>query len=115
MAGGGKKRISIKEYQGSSNVAKTSTVTFEIPADNGHSANVPVWLNTRPYPVRYVADREDRKLRCVVKTAAGNQTLGQAELKLLKSNASQKEFIYGADVPVPADYKGETVVEIFNR
>lgn len=115
VAGSGKKTINIKEYQGDNKEAKISTVTFDIPADNGHSANVPVWLNTRPYPVRYVADREDRKLRCVVKTAAGNQTLGQAELKLLKSNASQKEFIYGADVPVPADYQGETVVEIFNR
>ena len=115
VAGSGKKTVSIKEYQGNAKDPKISTVTFEIPADNGHSANVPVWLNTRPYPVRYVADREDRKLRCVVKTAGEKKTLAQAELKLLKSNAAQKEFIYGADIPVPADYQGETVVEIFNR
>ncbi|HNL55372.1 MAG TPA: hypothetical protein PKI36_13245, partial [Turneriella sp.] len=115
VAGSGKKTVSIKEYQGNAKDPKISTVTFEIPADNGHSANVPVWLNTRPYPVRYVADREDRKLRCVVKAAAGNQVLGQGELKLLKSNTAQKEFIYGADIPVPSNYEGETVVEIFNR
>ncbi len=115
VAGSGKKTISLKEFQGNAKDPKISTVTFEIPADNGHSANVPVWLNTRPYPVRYVADREDRKLRCVVKAAVVNQSLGQAELKLLKSDAAKKEFIYGADIPVPADYQGETVVEIFNR
>lgn len=115
VAGSGKKSITLKEYEGNTSDPKISTVTIEIPADDGHSANVPVWLNTRPYPVRYVANREDRKLRCVVKAAAGNQILGEGELKLLKSNATLKEFIYGADIPVSSDYEGETVVEIFNR
>lgn len=115
VAGSGKKTVSIKEQQGNAKEPKVSALPLEIVEDSGHSANVPVWWNTLPYPVRYVANREDRKLRCVLKAAHGNQVLGQGELKLLRSNSAQKEFIYGIDIPIPADYEGETIVEIYNR
>jgi hypothetical protein len=36
-------------------------------------------------------------------------------LKLIKKDDVKKEYIYGVDVPVSADYKGQTVVNIFGK
>lgn len=115
VAGNGKKTVTIKEYEDGATTPRVSTLHFELSVDNGHSANVPVWMNTRPYPVRFVANKPDRKLRCRVKAADGLRVIGEGNLNLMRGDATKGEHIYGADIPLPADYRGETIVDIFDR
>jgi hypothetical protein len=115
VVGSGPKQVTVKEFISKSEVPVTTVLTFDAPKDDGHSANIPVWMNTKPYPVRYVSNNPAKNLRCVLRSAADGAFLGEGALKLIKKDDVKKEYIYGVDVPVSADYKGQTVVDIFGK
>ncbi|HRP69837.1 MAG TPA: hypothetical protein PLY93_09935, partial [Turneriella sp.] len=69
VVGGGEKKITVKEYHDNAKEPLVSSVVVKLAPETGRSANVPIWPNTKPYPVRYISNNGDKKLRCVVKSA----------------------------------------------
>ena len=106
VAGGSASSLKVTEKMGET----VSEQTIGVPLSNkdGRSSNIPVWVNTKPYPVRYISTESGRSLSASIKNLQG-QEIGRGELKEISSGT---ETVYGANIPVPADFDGEVIVEI---